>query len=85
MPVVGKRYKFLHGKETEKSVHEDPFKTTHRQKRSPQFFERVGQKLREWVDKAKKFLGIGQQQTDGQDGQDGTEGREGNGVCIEMW
>lgn len=77
--MAGKRFKFLHGKEIQKSVSDDPFKTTtfSRQKRSPDFFEKVGQKLKEWVEKAKKFLGIGQQQADGQGDQDGLDGQEG--------
>lgn len=81
--MAGKRFKFLHGKEVEKSVRDDPFKTSafSRQKRSPEFFEKVGQKIREWVDRAKRFLGIGQQ-ADGQDGQNDQEGREGNGICL---
>jgi hypothetical protein len=76
--VAGKRFKFLHGKEVEKSVHDDPFQRSSfsRHKRSPDFFDKVGQKLKEWVDKAKKLLGIGQQ-ADGQGDQNGEEGREG--------
>ncbi|PNF19970.1 hypothetical protein B7P43_G09962 [Cryptotermes secundus] len=82
MPVVGKLYKFRHGKEIEKSVKDDPFKTVtySRRKRSPDFFDRVGQKVKELFEKAKRLLGIGQQQ-DGQGAQDDQEGRDGGQKC----
>lgn len=81
--MTGKRFKFLHGKEIEESVQEDPFKaaTSSRQKRSPDFFDNVRQRVKEWFERAKKFLGIGQQ-TDGEDGQ---QGREGTSSCMLPW
>jgi hypothetical protein len=74
--VAGKRFKFLHGKETEKCVQDDPFKTatSSRRKRSPDFFDNVRQKAKELFERVKKFFGVGQQ-TDGQDGQQGREGK----------
>jgi hypothetical protein len=83
--VVGKRFKFRYGKEVEKSVLDDPFKTAiySRRKRSPDFFEKVGQKVKELYEKAKRLLGIGQQQ-DGQGAQDGQEGRDGKFSYLFM-
>jgi len=78
--VAGKRFKFLHGKETEECVQDDPFQTatSSRRKRSPDFFDNVRQKVKELWERAKKFLGIGQQ-TDGQ------QGREGKGSYVIPW
>jgi hypothetical protein len=74
--VAGQRYKSLNGKEIEKGVQDDPFKTakSSRQKRSPDFFENVRQKAKELFERVKKFFGVGQQ-TDGGDGQQGQEGK----------
>jgi hypothetical protein len=76
--VYGKRFKYQNGMEIEGPVLEDPFNTAtcSRKKRSPDFFDRIGQKVKELYEKAKKLLGIGQQQ-DGQGAQDGQEGRDG--------
>jgi hypothetical protein len=81
--VAGKRFKFLHGKEIEQSVQDDPFKATNssRPKRSPDFFENVRQRVKDLFERAKKLLGIGQQ-TDGEDGQ---QGREGKGSYVLPW
>lgn len=81
--MAGKRFKFLHGEEIEQNVQDDPFKTatSSRRKRSPDFFDNVRQKVKEWFNRAKKFLGIGQQ-TDGEDGQ---EGREGKRSYTFLW
>jgi len=77
--VAGKRFQFLHGKETEENVQEDPFQTASfsRRKRSPDFFDNVRQKVKELWERTKRFLGIGQQ-TDG----DGQPGREGKGSYV---
>lgn len=82
IPVAGKRFKFLRGKETEEYVQEDPFQTatSSRRKRSPDFFDNVRQKVKELWERTKKFLGIGQQ-TDG----DGQQGREGKGSYVLPW
>jgi hypothetical protein len=84
--VVGKLYKFRHGKEIQKSVQEDPFETVtySRRKRSPDFFDKVGQKVKELYEKAKRLLGIGQQQ-DGQGAQDDQEGRDGKFSYLFLW
>lgn len=84
--MVGKLYKFRHGKEIEKSVQNDPFKTVtySRRKRSPDFFDKVGQKVKELFEKAKRLLGIGQQQ-DGQGAQDGQEERDGKFSYLFLW
>jgi hypothetical protein len=80
MSVAGKRFKFLHGKETELYVHDDPFPTaaSSRRKRSPDFFDNVRQKVRELWERAKRFLGIGQQ-------TDGNGQAEGKGSYILPW
>jgi hypothetical protein len=74
--VAGKRFKFLHGKEIEKGVQDDPFKTakSSRWKRSPDFFENVRRKAKELFERVKKFFGVGQQ-TDGGDDQQEREGK----------
>jgi hypothetical protein len=74
--VTGKRFKFLHGEETEQYVQDDPFQiaTSSRRKRSPDFFDNLRQKVKDLWERTKKFFGIGQQ-TDG----NGQEGREGKG------
>jgi hypothetical protein len=73
--VAGKRFKFLHGKETEQYVQDDPFQraTSSRRKRSPDFFDNVRQRVKDLWERTKRFLGIGQQ-TDG-NGQQGGEGK----------
>jgi hypothetical protein len=65
--------------ETDEYVQEDPFQTvtSSRRRRSPDFFDNVRQKVKELWERAKKFLGIGQQ-TDG----DGQQGREGKGSYV---
>lgn len=84
--MVGKLYKFRNGKEIEKSVQNDPFKTVtySRRKRSPDFFDKVGQKVKELFEKAKRLFGIGQQQ-DGQGTQDDQEGRDGKFSYLFLW
>lgn len=81
--MAGKRFKFVHGIETEQHVQEDPFQTvtSSRRKRSPDFFDNVRQKVKELWERAKRFLGIGQQ-TDGDSGQ---QGREGKGSYVLPW
>jgi hypothetical protein len=79
IPVHGKRFKYQNGREIETPVQQDPFKTAtfSRKRRSPDFFDKIGQKVKELYEKAKRLLGIGQQQQDGQGAQDGQEGRDG--------
>ena len=80
--MAGKRFKFLHGKETEQHVQDDPFQTTRssRRKRSPDFFDNVRQKVKDLWERAKRFLGIGQQ-TDG----NGQQGGEGKSSYVLPW
>jgi hypothetical protein len=83
IPVTGKRFKSLHGKEKEEYVQNDPFQTavSSRRKRSPDFFDNVRQRVKELWERTKRFLGIGQQ-TDGDSGQ---QGREGKGSYVLPW
>ncbi|PSN47805.1 hypothetical protein C0J52_08180 [Blattella germanica] len=76
--VVGKRYKYYKGKEIASSVDTDPFQQTvkPRHKRSPDFFEKVSQTVKEWFQKVKKFFTGGDQQ----DGGD-AEARDGEKKC----
>ncbi|XP_069691559.1 uncharacterized protein [Periplaneta americana] len=69
-PVVGKRYCFANGKEIQSSVKIDPFTkiSSNRRKRSPQFFEKVKETFKSWVQKIKDFFGGGDQQ-DGEGGK----------------
>jgi hypothetical protein len=85
--VYGKRFKYQNEMEIEGPVLEDPFKTAtfSRKKRSPDFFDKIGQKVKELYEKAKKLLGIGQQQQDGQGAEDGQEGRDGKFSRLFLW
>ncbi|KAJ9575810.1 hypothetical protein L9F63_007351, partial [Diploptera punctata] len=71
--VVGKRYKYLNGREVDSSIDTDPFKAADRHKRSPDFFDKVSQTLKKWANKLKQFF-TGEQNEE--DGQNDPEGRE---------